>query len=103
MQRLQTLIQLLQQSPDDPFLHFGIAMEYLSMDEAEKALDKMLYIKDHFPEYLPNYYLLAKQLEGFNETDKAIEVYEKGISLALELKENKTAGELRSALEELTF
>lgn len=103
MQRLQTLTDLLKQTPEDPFLHFGVAMEYLSMHEQEKALEKMLYIMDGFPAYLPNYYLLAKQLEHFSETDKAIDVYEKGIALALELKENKTAGELRSALEELTF
>ena len=87
----------------DPFLHFGVAMEYLSMNDGKNALDKLQYIHDRFPDYLPAYYLLAKQYESFNQTEKAVEVYEKGITLAISQKENKTAGELRSALEELTF
>ncbi len=103
MQRLQTLLEWLERSPEDPFLHFGVAMEYLSMNDAGHALEKLEYIQDQFPDYLPTYYLLAKQLEAANLNEKAIEIYEKGITLAVSQKENKTAGELRSALEELTF
>lgn len=103
MQRLQTLLEWLEKSPDDPFLHFGIAMEYLSVNDSGKALEKMEYIYSQFPDYLPNYYQLGKHYESLNEHEKAIELYEKGISVALKQKENKTAMELRSALEELTF
>ncbi len=103
MQRLQTLLDWLEKTPDDPFLHFGVAMEYLSMDDSRMALEKMEHIYHTFPDYLANYYQLAKHYESMDNNEKAIEVYEKGIALALKLKENKTAGELRSALEELTF
>ncbi len=103
MQRLETLLHWLEKSPEDPFLHFGVAMEYLSSDEHIKALEKMEYVYKNFPDYLANYYQLAKHYELLNNNEKAIEVYEKGIALALKQKENKTAGELRSALEELTF
>lgn len=103
MQRLQTLLEWLDKSPEDPFLHFGVAMEYLSANDSKKALEKMEYICAHFPDYLANYYQLAKHYESLNSNEKAIEIYEKGIALALRQNENKTAGELRSALEELTF
>jgi len=103
MNRLQTLLEWLEKSPDDVFLHFGVAMEYLSMDHQEDALLKMEYISDRFPDYLPNYYLLGKHYEALGKNEKAIEIFDKGISLAIKQKEMKTAGELRSALEELTF
>ena len=103
MQRLQTLLEWLEKSPNDPFLHFGVGMEYLSANDSPKALEKMEYIYTVFPDYLANYYQLAKLYESLSNNEKAIELYEKGIELALQQKENKTAGELRSALEELTF
>ena len=103
MQRLQTLLGWLEITPHDPFIHFGIAMEYISMDDHEKALQKMEFILEGFPDYLANYYQLAKQYEIAEAKEKAIEVYEKGISLALKQNETKTANELRSALEELIF
>ncbi len=103
MQRLKILLEWLKKSPDDPFLHFGIAMEYLSGNDTKLALEKMEYIVTLFPEYLANYYQLAKLYEQLNENDKAVEIYKKGIELALVQQDKKTAGELRSALEELTF
>ena len=103
MNRLTALLNFINQTPSDPFLHFGIAMEYLSVNDEKKALEKMAFIYQEFPEYLPNYYQLAHLYENNNEIDKAILIYEKGIALALAKNETKTAVELRSALEELTF
>ncbi len=103
MDRLSALLNFVAQTPTNPFLHFGIAMEYLSLNEEQKALEKMEYVYQNFPNYLPNYYQLAHIYEKQNETDKAILIYEQGIALAIVQKELKTASELRSALEELTF
>lgn len=103
MQRLKILQDMLEKSPNDPFLHFGIAMEYLSSDTLDLALEKMEYISEYFPDYLANYYQLAKLYETKNNETKAIVTYEKGIELAQQQGDRKTAGELRSALEELTF
>lgn len=103
MNRLQTLLEWLEKSPDDVFLHFGVAMEYLSVNNSVEAIRKMEYILNHFPDYLPNYYQLGKQYELQNNNERAIEIFELGISLATQQKETKTAGELRSALEELSF
>lgn len=103
MDRLKALLQFIKETPSDPFLHFGVAMEHLSINDEKNALDKMEFIFQNFPNYLPNYYQLAHLYENIQENDKAISIYEKGITLALAQNEVKTAGELRSALEELTF
>lgn len=103
MSRLESIIQLLKQSPDDVFLLYAEAMEYISEGNNNKAIDKLESIRIRFPDYLPLYYQLAKQYEQINQTDNAIQIYEIGIELAINKKEKKTELELRSALEELTF
>lgn len=103
MNRIQILEDWILKTPTDPFLHFGVAMEYLSLGDTAAALEKMEYVRNRFPNYLANYYQLAKLYETTGDNDKAIQTYEDGIALALQQKEMKTAGELRSALEELTF
>ena len=103
MQRLKLLQDWLEKTPNDPFLHFGIAMEYMSSESYSLALEKFELIAIRFPDYLANYYQLAKLYETNGNENKAIAVYEKVIELAQQLGDKKTAGELRSALEELTF
>jgi tetratricopeptide (TPR) repeat protein len=103
MQRLKLLQDWLEKTPNDPFLYFGIAMEYMSAESYTLALEKFELIATQFPDYLANYYQLAKLYETNGDESKAIALYEKGISLAHEQVYKKTAGELRSALEELTF
>lgn len=103
MSRLESIIQLLKQNPDDVFLHYAEAMEYISIADSNEAINKLEYIRLNYPNYLPLYYQLAKQYEIANKIEDAIAIYELGIELAFKNKEKKTELELRSALEELTF
>lgn len=103
MSRLETLEKLLEASPGDLFLHYGVAMEYLSASDLEKASGKLEWIMDQDPSYLAVYYQLAKLYEEQGKKDEAVTVYEKGIAVASSQKDMKTLGELRSAMEELTF
>ena len=103
MERLESLNKMLESNPDDLFLHYALAMEYLSAEEDILAAEKLEWIKSNAPEYLALYYQLAKLYEKMNEQEKAITIYELGIEVAKQQKETKTMNELRSALEELIF
>ena len=103
MDRLESLHKMLESSPDDLFLHYALAMEYMSAGEDVLALEKLEKIKTESPSYLAVYYQLAKLYEKLEEPEKSIEVYEQGIEVAREQNETKTMGELRSALDELIF
>jgi len=103
MTRLEQLLHFLEQEPNDPFLIYAIATEYKSMNELEKALTTFQSLMENHPEYVPTYYHLGKTLEALNRNEEAIEVYEKGIAVAMKMKDQHSARELREALQQLTF
>lgn len=103
MSRLESLEKMLEASPGDLFLHYGVAMEYLSASDREKASSKLEWIIEQDPSYLAVYYQLAKLYGEQGRKDEAVEVYEKGIAVASSQRDMKTLGELRSAMEELMF
>lgn len=101
--RIEILTEMLIESPNDVFLNYAFAMEKLSLSDFNSCVEILEKIKTIDAQYLPLYYQLAKVYEKLSLNDLAINTYEQGIELAISLKEQKTANELRSALEELTF
>lgn len=95
--------KMLEASPGDLFLHYGVAMEYLSASDVERASGKLEWIIQQDPFYLAVYYQLAKLYEQQGKREEAVAMYERGIDVASSQKDMKTLGELRSAMEELTF
>lgn len=102
MDRKTQLITLLEQHPEDVFLHYALAMELVSEGHSAEAINKLEYIRGIQPDYLPLYYQLGGLYAAASETEKAQAVYETGIELALATRNMKTASELRSALEEIS-
>lgn len=100
MNRLDYLIQLHQEQPNDPFLVYGIALEYKKHNapEASVFFEKLVH---SFPEYLPTYYQAAEYYVENNKMELALIIYEKGIKLASSLNEMKTLAELKNAKQNL--
>ena len=80
--RLTKILAMLEQMPNDPFLRYGAALEYVSSGDDIHAEQYFEWILTNHPDYLPMYYQLGKLLERKPETDKAIEIYNLGIKLA---------------------
>ena len=103
MDRIKILLDFLKEEPNDPFNHYGLAIEYQKVNKIE-AENKFTFLLKEFPEYLPTYYTAAKFFEDEKEDyEKSIEIYEKGISLASKLNEIKAFNELTSAKTNLEF
>lgn len=100
--RIDLLEKYMKEEPNEPFNYYALANEYLAED-AEKALKFFQQCKEQFPDYLPTYYQLAKLFEEFEEEEKALAVYQEGISLAKIQGEHKTLGELNTAYQNLLF
>jgi len=103
MDRIETIKHLLTENPNDIFLNYALAMEYMSLSDWNSSIDQLEWIRSKHPDYLALYYQLAHVYEKLNNSNMAIEVYEQGIELAIKLSDKKTQLELKSALEELTF
>ncbi|HSY62400.1 MAG TPA: hypothetical protein VK796_11010 [Cytophaga sp.] len=100
MNRLEYLLQLHQEQPNDPFLVYGIALEYKKIDSDQTAtyLDLLLH---SFPNYLATYYQAGEYFAEKAFYKKALEIYDKGINLATSLNEMKTLAELKNAKQNL--
>jgi len=100
--RLEALEGYLKETPDDPFLLYGIAIEYLNTDleKGKTLLDNLLTTH---PEYLPTYYKAAEVFTELEEYERAIEIYNSGIKLATKLADQKILSELKTAYQNLLF
>jgi len=97
-QRLEKLKQMEAQKPDDPFLKFAIAQEYVGMNDDTEAQKYFKIVLEKHPQYVPVYYQLGKLYERNNDLNGAADIYNKGIAAAKAANDFKTAGELNEAL-----
>lgn len=97
--RIQQLLDLLKEDPNDAFVHYGLFLEYLKKKDTINAEVYLENLWEKFPDYLPAYYQIAKYYESRGDGDYALKAYVKGIRLAKELKETHTLSELEREYE----
>jgi tetratricopeptide (TPR) repeat protein len=96
--RKELIYDMLAKEPDDVFLNYALAMEHLSSEEYKEAdlqLKKVLSIN---PNYLACFYQLGQVNEKLGDTEKALEYYKKGLTLAQQQNNTKALGELNEAI-----
>jgi Tfp pilus assembly protein PilF len=103
MDRIDTIKEMLKQSPADSFLQHALALEYIKLGNDGDARKLFEAILEKEPGYVGSYYHLAKLLERSGETDNAIKIYERGMEETKRAGDNHTFGELKSAYEELIY
>lgn len=96
--RIEQLQEMLREEPLDPFLNYAIALEYAKIGEVQKGISIIEEILQRDEDYLGAYYQLGKLYEESGHAEKAIVVYQKGMEIAKKQKNNKTYGELNTAL-----
>lgn len=94
--RIQHLLRFVQEQPEDPFNVYALAMEYRSADPGQ-ALHFFEKLLTEHPTYLATYYQVAELYEEMDNRPKAAMVYERGIELAREQKNQKAFDELSRA------
>ncbi|MEP6464851.1 MAG: hypothetical protein ABJB05_01035 [Parafilimonas sp.] len=103
MNRIEKLLELLQQMPGDNFLNHALALEYIKIDKDDDARILFESILNNSSGYIGSYYHLAKLLERKNEKEKAIEWYEKGMAQAKLANDQHAYNELQAAYEDLVY
>ena len=99
--RLESLLNLLKKEPEDSFLLYGVALEYMSannFEEAEKYFKSLLTIDS---KYVPAYMQYAQLKVRQNEIESAKDFYKQGIQMAKKNGDKHAAKEMEEFLDEL--
>lgn len=100
--RINQLFSLLEKTPQDVFLNYALAMEYISLEQYKEAAAALQKVKMIDSNYLALYYHLGKAQIQLGETESAAITLKQGIALASKQKDFKTKAELWFALTALT-
>ena len=100
--RLDALLGFLQETPDDPFTLYAVATEY-RQEHPQKALSYYEKLLSEHPQYVPTYYHAAQLYVDLNQSERAEQTYQKGITEAERQNDALALRELRSAYDEFLF
>ena len=99
--RIEMLKQFLSEDPQDDFSQYALALELEKAGKSSDAIVHLEQIISRNPEYLAAYYQLGNLLGKLQNPDKAITIFQQGMSIAVRQKNLKTMNELQSAIEML--
>ena len=94
--RLDKLLAFIQNEPEDEFLKYALATEYLRLNDTEKALAYYEDLIKNHPGYTGTYYHLGKLYEALNRKSDAISTYEKGMEITKAKRDNHAFSELQA-------
>jgi len=101
-ERLEKLFSFLQANPDDPFVIYAIATEYVKLNDLEKAASYYADLMKRFPDYVGTYYHFGKLYEALNRLEEAKEIYELGMTAAKNAHDTHALSELQAVYQALT-
>src|ERR1700724_482638 len=94
--RLEKLLEFLKNEPDDPFLKYALATEYVRLNQVDKALEYYENLVNKHPNYSGTYYHLGKLYETLNRKQDALNTYETGMKITREQRDNHAFSELQA-------
>src|SRR3954469_11172859 len=98
--RLDKLLAFIQNEPEDEFLKYALATEYLRLNETDKALFYYEDLITNHPGYTGTYYHLGKLYEALNRKEDAMATYEAGMKITKEKRDNHAFSELQAVYRE---
>jgi Tfp pilus assembly protein PilF len=100
--RKQQIEEMLAEDPNDPFLRYGLAMEYVGLGDDNQALRHFQELLQVVPDYVPAYMQAGRALVRLNREDEARALYRTGIATARQKGDLHAAGEMEGFLAELS-
>ncbi len=98
MNRLSQLEEFLKSDPEDAFLKYAIATEYLKMGDEQQARACFEDLLVNNPSYIGTYYHAAALYLKLGDLEKAVSTYKAGLKAALQAGDKHAWRELKAAL-----
>jgi tetratricopeptide (TPR) repeat protein len=102
MDRLESLLNFLEQDPEDTFTLYAIALEYSARKDTEKSIFYFESVIKIDPNYLAAYQQLGHILAVSDKKAEAIDIYNRGIEVAKKAGDRHAENNLRNMVEELS-
>lgn len=96
--RLEMLLEMLQQDPTNTFARYGLAMEYSTSGDLAKAVEEFQALLRQDENYGAAYFHGGQALEKAGKVVQAREMYEKGIEVTTRKGDLHTRAEIEAAL-----
>ncbi len=97
----EQLEELLQSDPDDIFLNYALAQQYVAEGAVEKGLQQYSRTLKLDPDYVPAYFHQAQTLAANGNVEKARSVITQGIAIAGKTGEAHAEMEMTAFLDSL--
>jgi len=99
--RLEFLLKMTGAGAADPFVWYGLAMEYRSLERNEEALATFEKLRERSPDYVPMYLMCGQVLEAMGRPADARAWLTAGVEAAGKKGDAHASSELQAALEAL--
>src|SRR5438067_11388375 len=99
--RKQQLEAMLADDPNDPFLRYGLAMEFVSEGDHAQAARCFRELLEVAPDYVPGYLQAGQALLRLNRRDEARDVWQRGVGVARARGDTHAADEMQGFLANL--
>lgn len=96
--RMQQLQKMLDRTPADPFLLYGMALEYKKANEPQRALEYLGRTIEADAGYCYAYFQRGQVYEQMGETASAKKAYQDGVEAARKKGDAHAQSELEGAL-----
>jgi predicted Zn-dependent protease len=99
--RRKQLEEMLKEEPNDEFLRYGLAMEYLSEGDSQSAIQQLrdLIALNPAKPYVAAYQMAAQTLVSLGRAGEAIPLLREGIAAAQKQHNDHAAEEMQGLLD----
>jgi tetratricopeptide (TPR) repeat protein len=101
MDRIASLQEILEQSPNDAFARYGLALEYSNSGNTERALEEFGKLLAAHPDYTAGFFMCAQTLAKADRVEDAKKMLVEGIASARKTGNGHALSEMQGMLDEL--
>jgi Tfp pilus assembly protein PilF len=101
MDKIAALTEILQLDPANAFARYGLAMEYIAQDDADRGLIEFNTCIENNPDYVPAYQMSAQTLVKLGHIEAALERLHTGLAAANRTGNQHALAEMEAMREEL--